>query len=240
MNINLSTTEAPPARSNPIKNWAKDDRPREKLLSKGAQVLSDAELLAILLGSGSHENSALDLGREIMRMADNSLSELCRKDIKSLKKLHGIGTARAVTIAAAMELCRRRGTTLRVEKPAMKSSIDVINFLRPLMEDQHTEYFYVLFLNHANKVLHHACISHGGMTHTTVDTRVIFQEALVHKATKLMLCHNHPSGNLHPSNADLTLTRKLKEVGKVMDIEVLDHIILADHGYYSFREDGMM
>ncbi|UYQ93611.1 DNA repair protein RadC [Chitinophaga horti] len=232
--------KSPKAPKAPIKNWAINDRPREKLLSQGAQVLSDAELLAILLGSGSTDKSAVELGRELMQLASNNLHELGQKDIKVFRKIKGIGDARAVAIAAALELGRRRSASELPVQPALTCSQDAIKILRPLIGDQHTEHLYVLFLNRGNKLIHYTCISHGGTASTVVDPKVIFEQALLQKASRIMLGHNHPSGNMRPSHSDIAITNKIKAAGEMLEIELLDHIILTDESYFSFCENGLL
>ncbi|HVI48958.1 MAG TPA: DNA repair protein RadC [Chitinophaga sp.] len=223
-----------------IHKWAEDDQPREKLISKGATALSDAELLAILLNTGHRSKSALDLAKEILRIADNNLSELGKISIRQLQKLRGIGCAKAVTIMAAMELARRRQAGNIHKKTVIRKGADAALFFKPLLADLGFETFYVMFLNNASKVLHYRCISSGGMTSTVVDPRIIFREALEIQASKLLLCHNHPSGSLRPSQADIRITHRLKDLGQLLDIEVLDHIIVSESGYYSLVEEGIM
>ena len=225
----------------PICDWAVDDRPREKLLQKGPAALSHAELLAILIHSGNRELSAVSLAQSILLGCGNDLSELARLGLYELSRFAGIGEAKAATIMAAMELGRRRQTAaLSSNRTVLYNSADAAALLKPLLEDQPCETFYAVYLNHANKVLGHSCISTGGRTSTTVDPRLVFEAALLHKATRILLCHNHPSGNLRPSHADVTMTLRLKEAGKLLDIDVIDHVIVADTGYFSLREDGMM
>lgn len=224
----------------PIRDWPREDRPREKFIRKGAKVMSNAELLAILINTGQDEKSAIDLANEILFSADNNLAELARLDVRQLMCFRGIGEAKAVTILAAMELARRKQSSIPQERPVIHNSTDIAALLRPLMQDQCYESFYVLYLSHANKVLHCSCISNGGLTSTTVDPRVIFQEALYLKATRLIVAHNHPSGTLKASKADVRVTNKLLEAGKLLDIELLDHVIISDIGYLSFRDDGIL
>lgn len=238
--VNLPTQSIHPLTA-PIKDWAIDDRPREKLLAKGAHALSDAELLAILLASGGRsKRSAVDIGRELMNLSSNSLYELGRKDVRALQKVSGIGSVRAITIAAALELGRRRDAGNRSEPPSLQCSQDAVEVLRPLIGDQHTEHLYVLFLNRANKLLGHSCVSHGSTSNTLVDPKVIFEQALLQKARKIMLGHNHPSGNPKPSKADLVVTQKIKAAGELLEIELLDHLIISGGSYYSFSESGAL
>jgi DNA repair protein RadC len=225
--------------SNSIKNWAEDERPREKLLLKSPAALSDAELLAILISSGTKEKSALDLAREILALAHNNLQELGRLGVKELQKTKGIGEARAITIAAALELGRRRQIAEGLQRPTIGSSEDAAAIIIPLLQDLNHEAFCVVYLNHANCVLRHELVSTGGMTGTVADIRIILKNALLHNANKLIVAHNHPSGNLQPSGADKELTRKMKEAAAVMDIQLLDHLIIAGGGYLSLADEGM-
>jgi DNA repair protein RadC len=226
--------------SNSIKNWSEDERPRERLLLKGPASLSDAELLAILIASGTREKSALDLAREVLALAQNNLHELGRLSIPELQKTKGIGEARAITIAAAMELGRRRRMADGLQRTAITQSADAAEIVLPLMQDLNHEVFCVIYLNQANKVLRHELISSGGMTGTVADIRMILKNALLYNANKLIIAHNHPSGNLQPSNADKQLTQKLKEAAEWMDIKLLDHLIVAGTLYMSMADEGMM
>lgn len=223
-----------------IKQWAKDDRPREKLLSKGASVLSNAELLAILIGHGTRDCSAVGLGQQILQDCRNNLGELGKMSVKNLMKIKGIGEVKAISIVAAMELGRRRQALFPMEKPVVNTSQDVANFFQALLKDHRHEVFAVVFLNRANKINHHQIISHGGITGTVADPRIIIRTALEHDAVSMILCHNHPSGNLKPSRNDLMLTEKIKQAALLFDIQILDHIIVSDEGYYSFSDDGVL
>lgn len=223
-----------------IKEWAKDDRPREKLLLKGPQSLSDSELLAILIQNGTREKSALDLAREVLKLAKDSLPELGRLNIKELMRVKGIGEAKAIVLVAAMEIGRRRQALSALEKPVVSSSTDVAGYLQALLRDHKHEVFAVLFLNRANKINHFEVISKGGMTGTIADPRIILKKALEEDAVSLILCHNHPSGSLRPSRSDEDLTRKIKEAASYFDIKVLDHLIVSDGGYYSFADEGLL
>jgi DNA repair protein RadC len=223
-----------------IKDWAKDDRPREKLLSKTPMALSDAELLAILINNGTKDRTALDLAREILVLGKNNLGELGRLSVKELMKIKGIGEAKAITVAAALELGRRRQAGSFLEKTQVKNSSDIANYLQVLLSDYQQEVFAVLFLNRANKINHFEIISSGGITGTVADPRVILKKALQEEAVNLVLCHNHPSGSLKPSRADEELTSKIKEAAKYFDIKVLDHIIVSNEGYYSFADEGII
>ena len=224
----------------PIKQWAKDDRPREKLLLKGPQALSDSELLAILIGMGTKKRSALDLAREILSLGKNSLNELGKRSVKELMKVKGIGEAKAISIVAALEIGRRRQASNSLEKSLVSSSSDVAQYLQSLLRDHRHEVFAVLFLNRANKINHFEIISNGGITGTVADPRIILKKALDEDAVSLILCHNHPSGSLKPSRADEELTFKIKEAAKYFDIKVLDHIIVSESGYYSFADEGIL
>ncbi|MBC7426446.1 MAG: DNA repair protein RadC [Bacteroidia bacterium] len=224
----------------PIRLWAEDDRPREKLLNKGRHSLSDSELLAILLGSGTSKKSAVDVARDVLSLAGNNLNELARLDIKALCKAEGIGPAKAITIIAAIELGGRREASLAKEKTKVACSKDSYNLLRYKMEGLYHEEFWVITLSRANKVINEHKISEGGMTGTVADPKRIFSTALNDNACSVILCHNHPSGNLKPSQEDINLTKKLREGGKMLDIVVVDHIIIGEKGYYSFADEGMM
>lgn len=223
-----------------IHKWPENEKPREKLINIGATALSDAELLAILLHTGHKSKSALDLAKEILRLANNNLAELGKINVKKLQKLRGVGYAKAVTILAAMELARRRQAGTIHKKTVINNGSDAAMFFKPMLADQPFETFHVLFLSHANKVLHYRHLSTGGITSTVVDPRIIFREALDTGATKLLLCHNHPSGSLRPSQADLRITSRIKDMGMLFDIQVMDHIIVSETGYYSLAEEGMI
>src|SRR5690606_3566385 len=223
-----------------IRKWAKDDRPREKLLSKGAENLSDSELLAILIHHGTREKSAVMLGQEVLRLGKNNLNELGKLSVKDLMRVKGIGEAKAIAIAAALEIGRRRQAGNPLSRTIVQSSADVSNYLRHMLMDYRQEVFAVLFLNKANKVNHFEIISHGGITGTVADPRVILKKALEQEAVSLVLCHNHPSGNLRPSRADITLTIKIKEAAAFFDISILDHIIVSEEGYFSFADEGIL
>lgn len=223
-----------------IKEWAKDDQPREKLLSVGAENLSNTELLAILIHHGSKEKSAVDLAREVLKLGKDSLAELGRRSVKELMKVKGIGKAKAITITAAIELGRRRQVAVSPGKPPMSTSADIANFLRNKLKDNRREVFAVLFLNSANKINHYEIISEGGITATIADTRIILRKALEEDAVNIILCHNHPSGSLKPSRSDQQLTNKIKEAAAYFDITVLDHIIVSEDGYFSFADEGLL
>ncbi len=224
----------------PIKQWAKDDRPREKLLLKGAENLSDSELLAILIHNGTKEKTAVDLGKEILKLGKNNLNELGKLTIKQLMKVKGIGEAKAIAIAAALELGKRRQTSSSLEKAVITNSTEIANYLRIALKDYRHEVFAVIFLNRANKINHFEIISQGGITGTVADPRIILKKALEEDAVSLILSHNHPSGSLKPSRADEALTLKIKEAAHLLDIRVIDHIIVSDEGYYSFADEGLL
>ncbi|MBK9532710.1 MAG: DNA repair protein RadC [Chitinophagaceae bacterium] len=226
--------------STSIKNWAADDRPREKLLLKGAAALSNSELLAILLNTGSKNRSALDLAKEILKKGDDNLNELGKLSLADLKQVPGIGMAKSISIAAALELGRRRHASAALEKTVIRSSSNIAQYLRASIKDFSYEVFAVIFLNRANKINHFEIISKGGISGTVADPRIILKKALEEDATAIVLCHNHPSGNLQPSRADEELTQKIKEAAAFFDIKILDHIIVSEEGYYSFADDGML
>ena len=226
--------------STSIKNWAVDDRPREKLLAKGPLALSDSELLAILINNGQKERSALQIAKDVLQAGKNNLNELGKISIKEFRKINGIGEAKAITIVAALELGRRRQASAHLEKTIIRRSSDLAQFLRVKIKDYSYEVFAVIFLNKANKVNHFEIISQGGITGTVADPRIILKKALEENATSIVLCHNHPSGNLKPSRADEDLTRKIKEAAKYFDIIIMDHIIVSEEGYYSFSDEGIL
>lgn len=224
----------------PIKQWAKDDRPREKLLLAGAENLSNSELLAILIHNGTRQKSAVDLAKEVLKLGKDNLGELGKLSVKELMKVKGIGEAKAISIAAALELGRRRQAALPLDKAVIHTSNDIARYLQTKLKDHRHEVFAVLFLNRANKVNHFEIISEGGITGTVADPRIILRRALEENAVNIILCHNHPSGSLKPSKADEQLTRKIKEAASYFDITVLDHIIVSEDGYYSFADEGML
>jgi DNA repair protein RadC len=226
--------------STSIKNWAADDRPREKLLNKGAEILSNSELIAILINNGSKDKTAVDLAKEVLKLGSNNLNELGKLTLKDFQQIKGIGQAKAITIAAALELGRRRQAAATLDKTVVQSSKDIAQYLRAVLKDFTYEVFAVLFLNRANKVNHFEIISRGGITGTVADPRVILKKALEQDATSIVLSHNHPSGSLKPSNADEALTKKIKEAAKYLDIKVIDHIIVSEEGYYSFADEGLL
>jgi DNA repair protein RadC len=223
-----------------ITDWAVEDRPREKLIQKGTSSLSDAELLAILISSGTKDKSAVDLGRELLTLAGNNLNSLGKLTITDLKKLHGIGTARAVTIAAALELGRRRKQAESPDVPQIKCSKDVADIFQPLLSDLAHEEFWILFLNRSNKVINRMKLSQGGISGTVTDVRIVMKKAIEYLASGIIVCHNHPSGNLNPSESDSKITQKIKDAGSLMEIQLLDHLIISDKDYYSFADNGLL
>ncbi len=223
-----------------IKSWAEEDRPREKLLQKGRAALSDAELLAILLGSGTARLSAVDVAKLVLKAAQNDLNTLARFSVKELMKQKGIGEARAITIVAALELGRRRREADAPARPTITGSRDIYQVIQPYLQDLPHEEFWVILLNRANVVMRVVSISRGGVAGTVADPKLIFKEALEQLASSIILIHNHPSGNRNPSAADIALTRKLKEAGQFLDLPILDHLIYTDQGYHSFADEGML
>lgn len=222
-----------------IKTWAEEDRPREKLLTKGSGNLSEAELIAILIGSGNRVESAVELSKRILSSSGNNLNELGKLTSRDLMKFKGIGQAKAISILAALELGKRRRISEVKLKEKITSSADTHEYFQHLV-DLPNEEFWILLLNRANKIIIKQNISKGGISGTVADAKIIFKCALDHLASSLILCHNHPSGNLQPSEADIKLTRKLKEAGNLLDINVLDHVIIGETGYYSFADEGLM
>jgi DNA repair protein RadC len=222
-----------------IKHWAEDDKPREKLMLKGKSVLSDAELIAILIGSGSRNESAVSLSKRILASVNNNLNALGKLYLKQLIEFKGIGEAKAVSIAAALELGRRRRTEEITVLDKITSSKAVFEIMQPIIGELLHEEFWVLYLNNSNKVIYKAQLSKGGITGTVVDVRLIFKMALEHNATAIILSHNHPSGKLLASDADKEITKKLKFAGEQLDIKVLDHIIITENGYLSFQDEGI-
>lgn len=221
-----------------ITEWALEDRPREKMLEKGISSLSNAELLAILINSGTKDKSAVDLGRELLMKVDNNLNLLGKLSVSDIRSLHGIGTARAVTIAAALELGRRRKLAESPENPQIKCSRDVADIFQPLLGDLPYEEFWILFLNRSNKVINRMKLSQGGVSGTVTDVRIVLKKAVECLASGIIVCHNHPSGNLNPSESDSKITRKIKEAGDLLEIQLLDHLIITDRDYYSFADNG--
>ena len=223
----------------PITNWAEDDKPREKLMLKGKSVLSDAELIAILIGSGNRNESAVDLSKRILASVDHNLNALGKLSIAQLMTFNGIGEAKAISIIAAMELGRRRRSEDAVELKKITSSKAVFEVMQPIIGELPHEEFWVLFLNNSNKILFKSQLSKGSMTGTIVDVRIVFKLAFEQNATAIILAHNHPSGKLQASDADIQITKKIKTAGQQLDIPVLDHIIVTETGYYSFADEGI-
>lgn len=223
-----------------ITEWAVEDRPREKLIRQGTANLSDAELLAILISSGTKDRSAVDLGRELLKIVNNNLNSLGKLTIADLKKIRGIGTARAVTIAAALELGRRRKLAEPPDSHQIKCSQDVADIFQPLLCDLAHEEFWILFLNRSNKIIDRMRLSQGGISGTVTDVRMVMKKAIEYLASGIIVCHNHPSGNLNPSESDTKITKKIKEAGSLMDIQLLDHLIISEKDYYSFADNGLL
>lgn len=223
-----------------IKTWAEEDRPREKLLLKGKAALSDAELLAILIGSGTARLTAVDVAKLILAATENNLNELARLSVKDLMKHKGIGEAKAITIVSALELGRRRKEITAAAKTRITCSTDIYTFIKPQLLDLPHEEFWVILLNRANVVMKKECISTGGVAGTVADPKLIFKKALEQLASAIVLVHNHPSGNLKPSAADIALTKKMKEAGQFLDLPILDHLIFTDNDYYSFADEGIL
>lgn len=221
-----------------IHHWAAEDRPREKLLLKGFDAVSDAELLAILIGSGSVGESAVALAQRILASVDNNLHELGKRSTRDLQQFKGVGEAKAVTIAAALELGRRRQLSDLRQRPRITCSRDAFNAIASRLTDLHHEEFWLLLLNRANEVFAREQLSIGGASATVVDLKIVFKAAIEARAAAIIAVHNHPSGNLDPSRADIELTERLKQAGKVFDLPLLDHLIVSERGYYSFADEG--
>lgn len=223
-----------------IKSWAEEDRPREKLLLKGKKALSDAELIAILIGSGSRNETAVDLSKRILKSVNNNLHQLAKLSVKDLMKFKGIGEAKAISIVAALEIGGRRQMANILQKPQITCSKDIFDLFQPLIGDLPHEEFWVLLLNRHNKIEEKVQISQGGVAGTVADTKIIFKKAIQCLASSIILLHNHPSGNLQPSNADKSITKKMVEAGKLLEIAVLDHLIITQGGYFSFADEGLI
>ena len=223
-----------------IKSWAEEDRPREKLLDKGRQVLTEAELIAILIGSGNRDETAVELSKRILSSTGNNLNELGKLNVTELIKFKGIGEAKAISIIAALELGRRRKETETVKREKVITSKDVFEIMKPSMMDLPHEEFWLLMLNRASAVIKKELISRGGVSGTVVDAKIIFKTAVEQYASSIIICHNHPSGNLKPSEADIRLTKNIKEAGKIMEISLLDHLIITEKGFYSFADEGII
>ena len=226
--------------SHALTTWAVEERPREKVMANGVQYLSDSELLAILIGSGTRHITAVELARQILKGAGNSLHLLGRQGIGELVRIKGVGPAKAITILAALELGRRRAGMQHSEKTPVKSSETVYKLFHPLMGDLEHEEFWLLMLNRANRVLGRYKVSQGGLSGTVIDTRIILKKALDNLASSIIVCHNHPSGNKQPSDADLKITEKLKKAAEILEIKLLDHVIIADKSYFSFADEGLI
>ena len=223
-----------------IKDWAKDDRPREKLLSKSPNALSDSELLAILIKAGTKQKNAVEVAKEVLSLGKNNLDQLGRVSIKNLMKIKGIGEAKAITIVAALELGRRRQATSFLKKSRVTNSKQVAGYLQCKFKDLTREVFAVMFLNRSYKINHFEILSEGGITGTIADPRIVLKRALESEAVNIVLCHNHPSGSLKPSRADEEVTSKIQEAARFFDIKVLDHIIVSNEGFYSFADEGLI
>ncbi len=224
----------------PIRSWSEEDKPREKLLLKGKAALSDAELIAILIGSGSRNESAVALSKRILSGVDNNLNALGKISISKLMTFKGIGEAKAITIQAAMELGRRRRAEEIVERSKVTSSQSIFEIMQPILGELSHEEFWIIYLNNANKVLSKSQLSKGGITGTVVDVRLVFKTAIEIGAVAVILVHNHPSGTLQPSEADKQITRKLKTGGEHLDIKILDHVIITETDYFSFSDGGIL
>lgn len=223
-----------------IKSWAEEDRPREKLMEKGRHVLTEAELIAILIGSGSKDETAVELSKRILASVGNNLNDLGKLSISELIKFKGIGEAKAISVMAALELGRRRKETELVKRDKISTSKDVYDIMKPILLDLPHEEFWLLILNRANLIIKKELISRGGVSGTVVDTKIIFKAAVENYACSIIICHNHPSGNLKPSEADIRITKNIKDAGKLMEIPLLDHLIITENGFYSFADEGMM
>lgn len=223
-----------------IKSWALDDRPREKMLAKGKTALSDAELIAILIGSGNRNESAVGLAKRILQSVNGNINELAKLSVENLSTFKGIGEAKAIAIITALELGKRRQLETALEQPKINSSKAVFNLMQPVIGDLPHEEFWVLFLNNSNKVLSQFQISKGGLTATVVDVRLLFKRALELACVGIIVCHNHPSGKLQPSNADKQITQKIKDAGVTLDIKLLDHLIITQKAYFSFADEGIL
>jgi len=223
-----------------IKSLAEDDRPREKFLLKGKASVSDSELLAIIMGIGNREESAVELARRILNSVENNWHRLSQLSIKDLMKFKGVGEAKAISIATALEIGNRKSQQEVLERQQISSSKDVFEVLQPHLSDLSTEEFWAIFLNHQNKILYKTCLFRGGIANSVADVRVIFKTALEHFSTRIIVAHNHPAGSLKPSQEDISITNKINEAGNLLDIELLDHIIIAQNKFYSFKEEGIL
>jgi len=223
-----------------IKDWAVEDRPREKMLRNGSRSLSDAELVAILIGSGNTDETAVELSRRILASTDNNLNELGRKGVEYLQQFKGIGEAKAITIVAALELGKRRKESEVFNKNKITGSKDAADYFQPILGDLNHEEFWILLLDRGNKIKDNFRISQGGISGTVIDVRIILKAAIEKQASSIILCHNHPSGTMQASDADLKITRKITDAAKLMDISVLDHIIIGNNKYLSLADEGIL
>ncbi len=223
-----------------IKDWALEDRPREKLIKKGVQSLSDAEIIALLIGSGSRNETAVELSKKVLKSADNNLNELGKLRVDDLIKMKGIGEAKAITILAALELGKRRKISEIITKKKISQSKDIFELFQPILGDLPHEEFWILLLNRSNRIIEKVKISQGGVSGTVTDIKIILKQAIEKLASSVILCHNHPSGNRNPSKADDSITSKLKQGSELLDIQILDHIIIADLEYYSYADEGKL
>lgn len=223
-----------------IKDWSESDRPREKLLQKGIQTLSDAELIAILIGSGNREVSAVELSKLILSDNKNDLNKIAKKSVQELMQFKGIGEAKAISILSSLELGKRREANIIEEQKKINSSKDVFQLMNAKFKDLPFEEFWVIYLNQSNKIIHKERMSQGGIAGTVVDIRLILKKAIENLASSIILCHNHPSGQLKPSQQDLDLTKKLKQASSYLDISVIDHVIVADNQFYSFADEAIL
>ena len=223
-----------------IKSWSPEDRPREKFISKDISFLSDAELVSILIRSGNRSESAVELSKKILESVDHKLNSLGKLSINDLQKFKGIGETKAISIKAALELGKRRSIEEVVEKQKVTCSFDIFEFYKSKLRDLNHEEFWVMFLNHGHKIINDQRLSHGGISETSIDVRLILKNALERFSTTIVVCHNHPSGNIKPSNEDIKITKKIKDACLLMDITLLDHIIVGDNSYYSFADEGIL
>ena len=224
----------------PISSWSEDDKPREKLMLKGKNALSDAELIAILIGSGSRNETAVDLSKRMLASVSQNLNALGKLSLSQLMQFKGIGEAKAITIIAALELGRRRRVEETVELVKITSSKVIFDVMQPIIGELPHEEFWIVYLNNSNKVISKTQLSKGGITGTVVDLRLVFKMALEYGATSIVLCHNHPSGSLKPSDADIQITQKLKRAGESLEIAILDHVIVTETSYFSFVDQGIL
>ncbi|MCD9855690.1 DNA repair protein RadC [Epilithonimonas sp. JDS] len=223
-----------------LKSLAEDDRPREKFLLKGKSAVSDSELLAIIMGSGNRDESAVELARRILNSVENNWHRLSQLSLQDLLKFKGVGEAKAISIATALEIGNRRSQQEVIERQQISSSRDAFDILQPHLSDLQTEEFWAIFLNHQNKILYKTCLFRGGIASSVADVRVVFKTALEHFSTQIIVAHNHPAGSLKPSKEDINITQKIKDAGKLLDIDLLDHLILTQNNYYSFKDEGIL